>query len=70
MARYAVVDTNDQAIDGGHMIKWFTGVNWYPSGRWRVNLGYGEGTLDKGGVNGKLHQTLARVQYIFPGAHK
>jgi len=70
MARYAVVDTTDQAIDGGNMIKWFAGVNWYPSGRWRVNLGYGEGTLDKGGVKGRLHQTLARLQYIFPGAHK
>ena len=49
----------------GYLKKWFVAANWWATRRWRFSLGYGQGTLDKGGLVGQTNQTLARVQWIF-----
>jgi len=65
IARYGVVDTVDKNIDGGYLRKWFTAVNYLPTNHWRFSLGYGQATLDKGGVTGRTDQLLARVQAVY-----
>jgi len=65
MARYGEVDLTDGDLDGGLLDKWFAGVNWWASRRWRISLGYGRAGLDKGGSEGVTGQTLLRVQWIY-----
>jgi len=65
VARYGEADLSDGDLDGGFLEKWFAGVNWWASRRWRISLGYGRATLDKGGIEGLTRQTLLRVQWIY-----
>jgi len=65
IARYGEVDLTDRDLDGGVLEKWFAGVNWWASRRWRISLGYGTALLDKNSLEGATRQTLLRVQWIF-----
>ncbi len=63
--RYGVVDVTDQGIDGGEMKAWSAGANWWATRRWRVTVGYGEETLDKGGTEGRTEQLHTRLQWVY-----
>ena len=65
VARHESEDLKDKSVDGGHMVKWYAGVNYYPTHRLRVSLGTGRTTLDKSGVVGNTRQTFARVQWVY-----
>ena len=63
--RYGLVDLTDKGIDGGHLTKWFTGVNWWANRRIRISAGYGRATLDKLGTTGHTNQYFTRVQWVY-----
>ena len=61
--RYSFTDLADGTVDGGTMSRWTGAVSWYPSKRWRIELNYGYGTLDKGGITGHTKALSARLQW-------
>ena len=65
VARYGHVDAADQGVDGGVLDKWYLGVNWWASRQWKVGVGYGIATLDRGGQTGRTGITLARLQWLY-----
>lgn len=64
-ARLGKVDLATPMVDGGYLTKWFTGVNWWASRRWRVSAGYGRARLDRFGTTGYTNQVLTRLQWIY-----
>ena len=60
------VDLDDAAISGGSMEKWYVGLNWWATRRWKMSIGYGDIELDRFGVVGTTKQTLFRMQWIGP----
>jgi phosphate-selective porin OprO/OprP len=62
-ARYSYTDLADGAIDGGRMSRWTGALSWYPTRRWRVELNYGYGVLDRDGVRGGTHGLGVRLQW-------
>ena len=48
------------------MEKWYAGVNWWATRRWKMSVGYGDIELDRFGVVGLTKQTLLRFQWIGP----
>lgn len=64
--RYGRVDLDDAGIKGGSMEKWYVGVNWWATRRWKMSVGYGDIELDRFGAVGITKQVLFRLQWIGP----
>jgi phosphate-selective porin OprO/OprP len=60
------VDLDDAALSGGSMEKWYVGLNWWATRRWKMSIGYGDIELDRFGVLGTTNQVLLRMQWIGP----
>jgi len=57
-------DLNDGAITGGEFDRWSVGANWYPTERWRLEVNYGQGTLDRFGIIGDTEFLQFRLQWL------
>lgn len=64
--RYGRVDLDDAKVQGGKMRKWYVGLNWWATKRWKISVGYGNIALDRFGMIGKTNQVLIRFQWIKP----
>ena len=60
------VDLDDAGIRGGSMEKWYVGLNWWATRRWKMSIGYGDIELDRFDVIGSTKQVLFRLQWIGP----
>lgn len=65
VARIGRVDLDDAAVSGGTMEKWYVGVNWWATKRWRATLGYGDTDLGRFGLDGNTKILLTRLQWIY-----
>jgi phosphate-selective porin OprO/OprP len=65
VARIGRVDLDDAAVSGGTMEKWYVGVNWWATKRWRATLGYGDTDLGRFGFDGNTKILLTRLQWIY-----
>jgi phosphate-selective porin OprO/OprP len=65
VARVGLVDLSDGGVDGGAMAKWYSGVNWWATRRFRISAGGGRVRLDKGGLVGHTNQFLTRLQWVY-----
>ena len=64
--RFGRVDLDDARIKGGNMNKWYAGLNWWATRRWKMSIGYGDIELDRYGLTGFTSQWLLRLQWIGP----
>jgi len=64
--RFGRVDLDDAGIRGGSMEKWYAGLNWWATRRWKMSVGYGDIELDRFGAIGLTKQVLFRLQWIGP----
>lgn len=64
--RIGRVNLDDTGISGGRMQKWYVGVNWWATRRWKMSAGYGDIELDRYGTTGLTKQVLFRLQWIGP----
>ncbi|MEN8141174.1 MAG: porin [Thermodesulfobacteriota bacterium] len=62
--RYGRVDLDDGQVAGGEMEKWYLGLNWWATPRWKMSFGYGSIDLDRFGMTGRTEQMLLRLQWI------
>lgn len=60
------VDLDDAALSGGSMEKWYVGLNWWATRRWKMSIGYGDIELDRFDILGNSNQVLLRMQWIGP----
>ena len=60
------VDLDDAALRGGRMEKWYVGLNWWATRRWKMSIGYGDIELDRFDALGSTNQVLLRMQWIGP----
>jgi len=65
MVRYGRVSLDDAAVEGGTMKGWWTGVNWWATGRWKFSVSAGDVNLDRYGIRGNTIEVLSRVQWIY-----
>lgn len=64
--RFGHVDLDDALISGGSMKKWYAGLNWWATRRWKMSVGYGDIELDRFNITGDTRQVLFRLQWIGP----
>ncbi len=64
LIRYGYVDLDDGGVDGGKMKKWYLGLNWWATPRWKVSVGYGDIDLERFDTTGNTKQLLMRLQWI------
>lgn len=64
--RFGRVDLDDSAVSGGTMNKWYAGLNWWATNRWKLSVGFGDVELDRFGTRGNTDQWLFRLQWIGP----
>ena len=64
--RFGRVNLDDAGIEGGRMEKWYVGLNWWATRRWKMSVGYGDIELDRFGAVGITKQALFRLQWIGP----
>ena len=62
--RFGRVDLDDVEVHGGTMWKWYLGLNWWATKRWKMSVGYGNISLDRFEMVGKTKQVLIRFQWI------
>lgn len=65
VARVGKVDLDAPMVRGGYLTKWYAGVNWWATRRWRISAGGGRATLDRFGTIGYTNQVFTRVQWIY-----
>ena len=65
VGRYSYVDLDDAGASGGTLRKWYAGLNWWATKRWKAGLGYGNGDLNKLGTTGRTENVLLRIQWIY-----
>jgi phosphate-selective porin OprO and OprP len=63
---FGCVDLDDAGVSGGRMKKWYVGINWWATRRWKMSIGYGDIELDRFDVVGASKQVLLRMQWIGP----
>ena len=63
--RYSDTDFTDSQIQGGEFQRWSVGANWYATDQWRLEVNYGQGRLDRFGLNGDTNFLQFRVQWQF-----
>ena len=64
-ARYSDTDFNDGELEGGEFSRWSLGANWYLTDQWRLEVNYGQGTLDRFDVTGHTDFLQFRLQWQF-----
>jgi phosphate-selective porin len=62
--RLSNTDLNNAAIAGGEFDRWSVGANWYPTERWRLEVNYGQSTLDRFGIRGDTNFLQFRLQWL------
>ena len=60
------VNLDDATVNGGSMEKWYVGLNWWATRRWKMSIGYGDIELDRFDTLGNTNQVLVRMQWIGP----
>ncbi|HKE94749.1 MAG TPA: porin [Povalibacter sp.] len=63
--RYGHLDLDDAQVRGGTLDKWFAGINWWATKRWKASIGYGDADLDRFDVTGNTRILLTRIQWIY-----
>ncbi len=63
--RYSNTDLNDGGVSGGEFRRWSVGANWYATDQWRLEVNYGQGRLDRFGLNGDTDFLQFRLQWQF-----
>jgi phosphate-selective porin len=58
-------DLDDAGVSGGTLNKWFLGVNWWATRRWKASIGYGNADLDRSALSGNTDILLWRLQWIY-----
>ncbi len=62
--RVSNTDLNDSGISGGEFDRWSVGANWYATQRWRLEVNYGQGKLDRFGITGDTDFLQFRLQWL------
>ena len=62
--RVSNTDLNDSAVNGGDFSRWSVGANWYTTERWRLEVNYGQGRLDRFGIRGDTEFLQFRLQWL------
>ena len=62
--RFGQVDLDGGDVRGGKFDKWYLGLNWWATRRWKLSIGYGNIDLDRFGTVGNTKQVLLRLQWI------
>lgn len=65
VGRLGRVDLDDGLVQGGTLDKWYLGVNWWATKRWKASLGYGDADLERFALEGETKMLLARLQWIY-----
>jgi phosphate-selective porin OprO/OprP len=65
VARYATVDLDDAAIQGGRYVRIEAGANWWATTRWKLGVLYGHVRLDRFGTTGTTNSLLTRLQWVY-----
>lgn len=65
VARFAVVDLNGGAIQGGRYSRIEAGANWWATTRWKFGVLYGHVRLDRLGETGNTDSLLTRLQWVY-----
>lgn len=65
VTRFAVVDLDDGAIQGGRFTRIEAGANWWATTRWKFGLLYGHVKLDRFGTTGHTDSLLTRLQWVY-----
>lgn len=65
VARYAAVDLDDGAIEGGRYVRIEAGANWWATTRWKLGILYGHVRLDRFGTTGTTDSLLTRLQWVY-----
>jgi phosphate-selective porin len=63
--RYSSTDFSDSGVSGGEFRRWSVGANWYATDQWRLEVNYGQGTLDRFGLSGDTDFLQFRLQWQF-----
>lgn len=63
--RYADVDLQDKAIDGGRFRRIDAGANWWATTRWKAGIAWGHIWLDRSATRGQSDTLLTRLQFIY-----
>jgi len=65
VARFAHVDLDDGAVQGGKFDKTYLGINWWATRRWKIGFGWGHTWLDRLGKTGVTDSFLTRIQWVY-----
>jgi phosphate-selective porin OprO and OprP len=65
VARFSAVDLEDATVRGGTYTRFFTGINWWGSHRWRASAGWGRTWLERAGKMGTENSLLLRLQWVY-----
>jgi phosphate-selective porin OprO/OprP len=65
VGRYSKIDLDDGAITGGQFERWTVGANWYANREWRLEVNYGQRTLDRFDTRGHTDFLQFRLQWMF-----
>jgi phosphate-selective porin len=66
VGRYGHLDLDGGAVRGGRLDKWYGGINWFATRRWKFGFGYGNADLDRSNISdGRTNIFLTRIQWIF-----
>jgi phosphate-selective porin OprO/OprP len=65
VGRFGRDDLDDAGVRGGTLDKWFAGVNWWATKRWKASVGYGNADLDRDALTGNTEMLLWRLQWIY-----
>ena len=65
VARYSSTDFTDSGVQGGAFQRWSLGLNWFATQQWRVGVNYGQGSLDRFGLDGDTDFLQFRLQWQF-----
>jgi phosphate-selective porin OprO/OprP len=61
--RYSDTDFTDRQVYGGEFQRWSVGANWFATDQWRLEANYGQGKLNRFGLNGKTDFLQFRLQW-------
>ena len=64
VARFGVVDLDDAGVRGGTLDKWYAGINWWATSRWKAGFGYGNAELERFDTSGRTQIFFWRLQWI------
>jgi phosphate-selective porin OprO/OprP len=65
VARISSVDLDDAQVSGGSFTRFYAGVNWWGTRRWKLGAGWGRTWLDRFEKDGVADSILARLQWVY-----